>query len=104
MNTIIKAIALSLVVATPAISFAQSTNDPATHAQVTGDLSQLEHAGYRPNKTHYPADIQAAEARTAAQDTMTSNTVPGYGGTAASTSQSGDRVSHHAWNAEYGHH
>ena len=79
MSTIIKAPALSLVIATPAISFAQSTNDPATRAQVTGDLIQIEHAGYKPNTTHYPADIQAAETRTAAQDTMASNTVAGYG-------------------------
>ena len=104
MKTIIKALALSLAISAPAIAFAQSVNDPATRTQVKGELVQLEHAGYKPNKTHYPADIQAAEARVAAQGTIASNSGTGYGGTAASTSQSGDRVSHHAWNAEYGHH
>lgn len=98
MNTLIKALALSLAVATPIMSFAQDSNDSLTRAQVEGQLIQLEHAGYKPSRTQYPADIQAAEARVAA------NAGTGYGGTAASTSQSGDRISHHTWNAEYGHH
>ncbi|CAM2161740.1 DUF4148 domain-containing protein [Paraburkholderia sacchari] len=98
MNTLIKALALSLAVAMPAISFAQASNDSLTRAQVEGQLIQLEHAGYKPSRTQYPADIQAAEARVAA------NAGTGYGGTAASTSQSGDRISHHTRNAEYGHH
>ena len=98
MNTLIKVLALSLAVAMPAISFAQASNDSLTRAQVEGQLIQLEHAGYKPSRTQYPADIQAAEARVAA------NAGTGYGGTAASTSQSGHTISHRAWNAEYGHH
>ena len=98
MNTLIKALALSLAAAMPAISFAQASTDSLTRAQVGGQLIQLEHAGYKPSRTQYPADIQAAEARVAA------NAGTGYGGTAANTSQSGDRISHHTWNAEYGHH
>ncbi|CAM2188184.1 DUF4148 domain-containing protein [Paraburkholderia sacchari] len=98
MNTLIKALALSLAVAMPAISFAQAPNDSMTRAQVEGQLVQLDHAGYKPLKAQYPADIQAAEARVAAQ----SNT--SYGGAATSTSESGHTLSHHAWNTEYDHH
>ncbi|WP_042267003.1 DUF4148 domain-containing protein [Paraburkholderia heleia] len=104
MNTIIKALALSLAIAAPAISFAESTSDPVTRAQVEGQLVQLDQAGYKPSNTKYPADIQAAEARVAARGAMASKADSSYGGTATSTSQSGDHVSHHAWNAEYGHH
>ena len=98
MNTLIKALALSLAVAMPAISFAQASNDSLTRAQVEGQLIQLEHAGYKPSRTQYPADIQAAEARVAAQSGT------GYGGTATGTSQSGNTISHQRWNSEYGHH
>jgi len=104
MKIITKALALSLAIAMPAISFAQSTNDPMTRAQVEGQLIQLEHAGYKPGKTKYPADIQAAEAHVTANGAMASNADGGFGGTAVNTSQSGDRVSRHAWSAEYGHH
>lgn len=104
MNAIIKALALSLAIATPAISFAQSTNSPVTRSQVERELVQLDRAGYKPSKTHYPEDIQAAEARMALQGAVASNAGTGYGGTAASTSQSSDQVSHRTWNAEYSHH
>ena len=52
-------------------AFAQSTTTPVTRAQVYGDLVRLEQAGYRPSASddaNYPADIQAAEAKVAAQD------------------------------------
>ncbi|WP_434667589.1 DUF4148 domain-containing protein [Paraburkholderia sp. A3BS-1L] len=98
MNTIIKALALLLAVATPIMAFAQDANDSLTRAQVEGQLIQLEHAGYKPSRTQYPADVQAAEARVAAQSGT------GYGGTATGTSQSGNTISHHRWNSEYGHH
>jgi hypothetical protein len=54
---------------------------------VRADLIQLEKAGYRPasaNKDDYPADIQAAEARVAAQNGAT-----GYGPVGRGSSQSG---------------
>ncbi|SOE95959.1 protein of unknown function [Burkholderia sp. D7] len=69
---------LALVLAAPAMSFAQqSTNEPVTRAQVRADLVQLENAGWRPSSqdAYYPSDIQAAEARVHAGDTTT-----GYGG------------------------
>jgi hypothetical protein len=104
MNTMIKTLALSLAIVAPAISCAQSTSDPVSRTQVEGQLVQLEHAGYKPSNTKYPADIQAAEARVAGRDAMASNTDTGYGGATASMSQSGDRVSRETWDAEYGHH
>lgn len=56
--------------AAPALSFAQS-NGPVTRAQVRADLVRVEQAGYQPGRgedVDYPADIQAAEAKIAAQD------------------------------------
>ena len=67
-------ICLSLAVsalASPALSFAQSTSAPVTRAQVSAELARLEQAGYSPSAAgdaNYPADIQAAEAKIAAQD------------------------------------
>ncbi|HDR9761349.1 DUF4148 domain-containing protein [Burkholderia cepacia] len=52
------------------VSFAQTTSTPLTRAEVIADLVRLEQAGYRPaagDDPHYPDDIQAAEARVAAQ-------------------------------------
>lgn len=59
------------VLASAAPSFAQSTPDPVTRAQVRADLVRVEQAGYNPTASDdatYPADILAAEARIAAQD------------------------------------
>jgi Domain of unknown function (DUF4148) len=70
MNSLIKAVAFALVIAAPVASFAQS-NAPLTRAQVRAELVQLEKAGYTPIRgadPYYPADIQAAEARVAAQN------------------------------------
>ncbi len=68
---------LALVLAAPAISFAQTTDQRVTRAQVRADLIQLENAGWRPNSqdAYYPSDIQAAEARVHSGDAAT-----GYGG------------------------
>jgi hypothetical protein len=56
--------------AAPALSFAQSTA-PVTRAEVRADLIRVEQAGYQPGRANdidYPADIQAAEAKIAAQN------------------------------------
>jgi Domain of unknown function (DUF4148) len=53
------------------LTFAQSSSAPLTRAQVRADLIRLEQAGYNPSAgddVNYPADIQAAEARAAAQN------------------------------------
>jgi hypothetical protein len=63
-------------VAAPTLSFAQS-NGPVTHAQVRADLIQVEQAGYNPARAddpYYPADIEAAEAKVAAERANQSET------------------------------
>ena len=72
--------ALAVLLAAPVVSFAQEANGPVTRAQVTADLLQLESAGYHPaaNDLHYPAGIQAAEARVHSN----SNDINSYGGVA----------------------
>ncbi|AWV03868.1 DUF4148 domain-containing protein [Burkholderia sp. JP2-270] len=78
---------VSAVVAAVALSasfgvFAQST---VTRAQLRNELVQLEKAGYKPglSSPHYPADIQAAQARVHAVDKT------GYGAQPAATVQGG---------------
>jgi Domain of unknown function (DUF4148) len=65
-------LALTLTaLASSTATFAQSTSAPLTRAQVRADLIRLEQAGYNPatvNDVNYPADIQAAEAKIAAED------------------------------------
>jgi hypothetical protein len=56
--------------AAPALTYAQSTTG-LTRAQVYADLVRLEKAGYNPSNgddSKYPADIQAAEAKVAAEE------------------------------------
>lgn len=69
--------------AAPAVSFAQSSA-PVTRAEVRADLVRLEKAGYNPSAAddaNYPADIQAAEAKVAAQETA-QQASQAYGGVA----------------------
>jgi hypothetical protein len=54
----------------PVLSFAQSS-EPVTREQVNEELNRLAAAGYKVNgsdHTTYPTQIQAAEAKVAAQD------------------------------------
>jgi hypothetical protein len=104
MNTIFKAIALIVCVTAPTVSFAQTSNDPTTRAQVKAQLVQLEHAGYKPSKLHYPADIQAAEARMWAQTPAAANGGTGYGPPAAGSSQYGNHASNATMQQLYDHH
>ncbi|MEM5313098.1 DUF4148 domain-containing protein [Paraburkholderia sp. JHI869] len=74
------------IMAAPVVAYAQS-NTAVTPEQVRAELIQLEQAGYRPgdgDNTNYPADIQAAEARVAAQNGASS-----YGGMVGGASASG---------------
>jgi hypothetical protein len=80
--------------ASPVISFAQNPA-PLTRAEVRADLIRVERAGYNPsqgNDIHYPDDIQAAEAKIAAQDNqhMTNNAVGGA--TMTGTSAAGSHL------------
>jgi hypothetical protein len=73
MNSLIKAVAIAVILSAPVASFAQS--------------NQLEKAGYRPYGDHanYPDQIQAAEARVSAENGSTS----GVGGVVSGSSESG---------------
>lgn len=70
MKTLVCLVLVSGALASPVVGFAQSTA-PITHAQVLADLIRLEQAGYHVgdgDATTYPVEIQAAEAKIAAQD------------------------------------
>lgn len=71
MKTLVCLMLSAGVLAGPSLSFAQSPSAPLTRAQVLADLVRIEQAGYNPamsNDSTYPSDIQAAEAKIAAQD------------------------------------
>ncbi|WP_028217692.1 DUF4148 domain-containing protein [Paraburkholderia oxyphila] len=86
MKSLGKTVVILTIMAAPVVSFAQS-DTALTAAQVRAELVQLEQAGYRPgdgDNTNYPANIQAAEARVAAQNGASS-----YGGMVGGSSASG---------------
>lgn len=94
-KSLIKAAVVAVALAAPLASFAQS-NGPVTRAQVRQELIDLERAGYNPavaNDATYPAEIQAAEARVAAQKGTAMAQQPtadtGYGPSTAGSSQAG---------------
>jgi hypothetical protein len=100
MNKLIGIAAVALAFAAPVASFAQS-NQPVTRAQVRAEIVQLEKAGYNPgvvDDTKYPADIQAAEARIAAQNGAA------YGGVTEGAAQSGARPVHGDVLSTFAHH
>jgi hypothetical protein len=103
IKSLVSAVALASALAAPAVSFAQQSNGPVTRAQVRAELVQLEKAGYHVGGGHttYPAEIQAAEAKVAAQNGAAS----GYGGVVSGSSEAGrPAVSKADWNAMYSHH
>ena len=87
MKALISAVVLAAAVAAPVASFAQSSQQPVTRAEVRADLARLEKAGYDPlsDRQNYPNNIQAAEARVHAEDAKAS----GYGVQTNGTSQAG---------------
>jgi hypothetical protein len=97
MKSLIKAVAIAAVLAAPIASFAQSSQQPVSRADVRNELIQLEQAGYNPatsNDTNYPADAQAAERRVQAQNPALAQTRPvadtsGYGAPMSGSSQAG---------------
>ena len=94
MKSLIKAVTVAVVLTAPLASFAQSNQQPITRAQVRAELVQLEKAGYNPNDwVNYPENIQAAQAKIAAQNnTGAQSDTTGYGADSAAASQSGQRV------------
>ena len=70
MKSLVQAVVIAATLAAPVAVFAQS-NQPLTRAQVREQLVQIEKAGYNPSRSNpneYPSNIQAAEARVAAQN------------------------------------
>lgn len=77
---------IALAMTAPAVAFAQNQAAPVTRAEVRADLVALEHAGYQPSRVSpdYPSDLQAAEAKVAAQQMGNSLDIPPhFAGTAA---------------------
>src|SRR6202166_4306204 len=70
MKTLICLTLAVSALASPALTFAQTTSDQLTRAQVRADIVRVEQAGYRPGSgdNDYPVEIQAAEAKIAEQD------------------------------------
>jgi FlaG/FlaF family flagellin (archaellin) len=94
MKSLVKAVALVVVLAAPVASFAQS-EQPLTRAEVKAQLKQIEQAGYNPaasSDATYPADIQAAEARVAAQNAAAQTGTTGYGPSTTGSSQTGSNA------------
>jgi hypothetical protein len=91
MKTLIAAALAATVLAAPALSFAQQSQQPVTRAQVRAELAQLEQAGYRPglSSPYYPQDLQTAEARVAEQNATAQATA--YGSSTDGSSQGGSR-------------
>jgi hypothetical protein len=89
MKSLIEAVVIAALITAPLAAFAQTNpNQPVTRAQVRAELVQLEKAGYDPaltNADDYPANLQAAEARVAAQNAQAS----GYGSATNGSSQAG---------------
>jgi hypothetical protein len=80
---------VAALIAAPVASFAQSYQ-PVSREQVRAELAQVEKAGYNPRDAiHYPENIQAAEAKVAAQNAAAQAGASGYGGAANGTSRSG---------------
>ena len=91
MKTLISAVVVAAALVAPLASFAQS-NQPLTRAEVRAQLVQLEKAGYNPSATDdttYPVQLQAAEARVAAQNGTAQAATSDIGGVTNGASQSG---------------
>ncbi|MBB4517501.1 DUF4148 domain-containing protein [Paraburkholderia fungorum] len=108
MKSLIYGVLAISVLAAPGVSFAQQVNAPVTRAQVRAELIQLEQAGYYPgrgNDPNYPADLQAAQARVAAQHGMAQAQAPtsGYGPAVSGSSQSGGAAPAGSQSIFFGH-
>jgi len=72
-KSLIQAVIVAAALAAPVAVVVQS-NQPVTRAQVSAGLVEVEQTGWRPAAgadLHYPEDIQAAQARVAAQNGAT---------------------------------
>jgi hypothetical protein len=85
MSKLLPAVVVAAGLAVPAASFAQSSQQGLTRAQVRAELIQLEQHGYSPQN---PGQFQAAETRVGAAKRKTNDT-SGYGTSATGASESG---------------
>ena len=88
---LVQSLIVAAAFAIPAVSSFAQSDAPVSRAQVRAELVQLEQAGYQPgagDQATYPVQIQAAEARVAAQNNANSS----YGGVAGGSSASGASV------------
>ncbi|MBT2793393.1 DUF4148 domain-containing protein [Paraburkholderia strydomiana] len=87
---LVQSLLVAALVAVPAVSFAQSSH-AVTRAEVRAELVQLQKAGYNAasDSTQYPKNIEAAEARVAAQN---ASAAAAYGGVVQSRSAAGSRA------------
>ena len=79
----------------PTLCFAQASSASLTRAQVRADLIRVEQAGYNPSvgdDVNYRTDIQAAQAKIAAQDASRLATGAVGGATDTGSSQAGAMV------------
>jgi hypothetical protein len=92
MKSLIAAALAATVLAAPAVSFAQASQQPLTRAQVRAEHVQHEKAGYRPglSSPYYPEDLQAAQARVAQQNATAEATA--YGASTNGSTQAGSRT------------
>ncbi|AOJ28537.1 MULTISPECIES: DUF4148 domain-containing protein [Burkholderia] len=66
MKSLVVTAAAAVLLAAPALSFAQQAQAPVTRAQVLQELIDLESVGYNPARgeaDNYPDDIMAAQQR-----------------------------------------
>ncbi|MBZ5789098.1 DUF4148 domain-containing protein [Burkholderia sp. LMG 32019] len=66
MKSLVATAAAAVLLAAPALSFAQSAQSPVTRAQVLQELIDLESVGFNPARgesVNYPDDILAAQER-----------------------------------------
>jgi FlaG/FlaF family flagellin (archaellin) len=92
MKSLIVSLVFGASALVPAFAFAQASNAPVTRAEVRADLVRLEQAGYQPaliDNATYPADIQAAEAKVAAEQDAQHTAAQGYGGSQQGSSAAG---------------
>ncbi|MGS0891133.1 DUF4148 domain-containing protein [Burkholderia stagnalis] len=70
MKSLVVTAAAAVLLAAPALSFAQPAQAPVTRAQVLQELVDLESVGYNPARgemNNYPDDILAAQERLSAK-------------------------------------
>ncbi len=95
MKSLVTAAAV-VMLAAPALSFAQASYGPLTRAQVVQELVDLESVGYQPsrgNESTYPDDIQAAQQRLAEKRLAARKAgEAAYGPAAAGATQAGVRT------------